>query len=158
MNENTSCGDVNCGFCDRNDVSVITDTTVRIVTYVGEYCVQTMEAPELMDPMIDVLQTFGVTKFPPYVTTVCYLGKELSLGSSVGVVPDSELVRFMERHNSKVLVKDAHDMVVSSVKDGTLDLSKPISMEELAESGTQYFEEALKRLGSDGLSGTAFDF
>lgn len=137
MSEN--CGDVNCSAHNRVDTEHITDVDIRIVTYIGKYAVTTTTAPELQDPMINAARQLGLTNFPRLVTVVCLVGSDTeTLNGSALTVDDDEFMRFVQRHDNVADPKTPHDMVVSEVKAGTLDLSEGITGKSMAEDAKQY--------------------
>lgn len=137
MSEN--CGDVNCSVHNRVDIEHISDVDIRIVTYLGKYVVITTTAPELKDPMIRVAQMLGLANFPRLVTTVCFVGSDTDpLSGSVLTVDDDEFIRFVQRHDSFADPKTPHDMVVSEVKAGTMDLSEGITRKSMTEDAKRY--------------------
>lgn len=137
MDEN--CNDVNCSVHNRVDSEQITDVGIRIVTYIGKYAVTTTTAPELQDPMIRTAQMLGLATFPRLVTVVCLVGSDTeTLNGSVLTVDDDEFMRFVQRHDNVADPKTPHDMVVSEVKAGTIDLSGGITGKSIAEEAKQY--------------------
>lgn len=153
MDENTNstvdCGRDDCGACTRKDVSHITATDVKIVTYVGDYAVTTVVSPELRDPVALMCQQMGLMEVPLFTVIVGYVGKG-SILESKDTVDDDEYMRFVERHSNLDGVKDSHDMVVEQVRNGLLDLSEGIAAGQMEEESKKYFQDALDKLsGSD---------
>lgn len=122
-----------CPIHYRNDAARITDNDVFIVTYVGDYAVTTVVAPELRDPIVAMAFAVGIVSIPALITVVGYVG-EGSIEQSKTDVPDDEYMRFFQRHEVAG-AKDAHDVVVSMVKDDLLDLSTFITNEDLYNDG-----------------------
>lgn len=137
MSEN--CGSSSCSAHNRVDSEHVTETDIRLVTYIGEYAVTTTTAPELADPMISMAQMMGLTTFPRLVTVVCYLGSDTeTLNGSALTVGDDEFMRFVQRHDNVMDPKTPHDMLVEEVRAGTLDLSNCVSGSEMQEEAKQY--------------------
>lgn len=151
----TDCGRDDCGSCTRKDVSHITDTDVKIVTYVGDYVVTTIVSPELQDPIARMLQLTGLLKVPAFTVVVGYVGQG-SIKESQDTVPDDEYMRFVERHSNLEGVQESHDMVVEQVRSGILDLSQPVTAEQMAKESSGYFQDALDAMKSDDPFGDGF--
>lgn len=153
------CNLPGCGNCTRQDICNIDDYHVSIITYVDDYVVTTIVAPELKDRLIQTLQMMGITQIPTFATIVGYVGKG-SIEDSKADVPDDQFIRWMDRHSDVEGVKDAHDMVVDMTRSGVLDLSEPVPMAELEEQSRGYFKDALETLQErrGGIEGLGFDF
>jgi hypothetical protein len=143
-----------CGNCQRKDVCHIDDYRVNIVTYVGEYVVSTIVAPELKDKLVQALQMMGITQIPTFVILVGYVG-EGSIEDSKTTVPDDQFIRWLDRHSNIASLKENHDMVVDMVRNGVLDLTEPVPMEVLEEQSRSYFKDAMEALKGRG-DGTTF--
>lgn len=123
-----------CAIHHRVDEEIIDEEEEygRIITYIGDYVVITCDNPALENPylMIKVLTgTIKEEEIPPtYETCVFYVGKEGAF-SSLRELPEGErpkALRFVEQFDKWAAFRTAHEMVVSGVKGGDIDLSKPV--------------------------------
>lgn len=154
---NNGCDQSECGVCIRRDVAVF-DSRVHIVTYVGEYAVQTMMAPEMESPTVALALILGqgtvLDDFPVYVTVVGFVGDEnASIEDSKLLVAQDEYLRWFQRHNDDQGVISAHEAVVQSVRDGLLDLSTPISMADMQEESRELIKSFREKLRNAARSG-----
>ncbi|WAB09321.1 hypothetical protein SEA_STELLA_81 [Streptomyces phage Stella] len=136
-----------CPVHGRNDVrdAVENNTPARAVTYLGEYAVATLDNPEYQSPMTAINALMGRETPNMFMHLVVKVGPEGCLGDVLDAgglkaatvfretfvsASDSRLDPFIQEleagqsdaFNAKLteIMHDAHDMVVSSVKDGTI--------------------------------------
>ena len=130
-----ACNLPSCYSCNRVDQEELNDSTISLVTYQGEYAVMTTACPEFDSPPAYLAYSLGMcTVENAYITMVVLLGDErATLKQSYQLVSDDEFYRYWVRHNNIDNLKGAHDMVVSSLKDGLIDVSQG--------RGKEFFEE-----------------
>lgn len=104
----------------------------RIITYVGDYVVITEDNPELSEPLVIMRLALGMMKqedIPPlYETCVIHVGEGGTLADlrNADQKTQASAVRFAETHNSWDNFEEAHNVVLSGVQGGEIDLSKSI--------------------------------
>lgn len=132
-NEDCPMGD-ECPVHYRIDEEFIDDESEygRIITYTGEWAVVTTDNPEMENPAILLGILLGKIKqedIPqPYETCVIKVGAEGTLHDLAALEPKEikEHVRFLLLHDSWANFKEAHALIVESVKGDLLDLSQPV--------------------------------
>lgn len=141
------CTEPECPNCTRNDAHILTDERVDIVTYVGQYVVQTVMAPETANPLIALAIAMAgpddkLYDYPIFITTVGFLGDEhASISDSKFLVADDDFMRFYERHNNTEMLSETHRLVAEMVKEDYLDLSSPISHQQFNEESRELARE-----------------
>lgn len=130
-----ACNLPSCYSCNRVDQTEINESTTSLVTYHGEYAVITTAGPELDSQPAAIAFAMGMcTMENVYITNVVYLGDEnATLKQSYQLVEDDDFYRYWVRHDDVDNLKNAHDMVVDSLKDGLIDVS--------VGRGKEFFEE-----------------
>lgn len=122
-----------CSIHYRNDEFVMNDEVEagRLISYVGNYVVVTEDNQELNNPAIAIraLLDPNFVMPPLYETSVTEVG-EGALGDLYERAGNNaklihEMTRFVQTHDTWSKFQDSHDMVISLLKEGMLDLSKP---------------------------------
>lgn len=127
----------------------------RLVTYVGDYVVVTSDNPDLENPMALLMLFVNEAKVAElnakigdreptqqereqlaelkslipalYETCVMHVGADKAIADlrKLDAEGQWESIRFVEQHNEWDNFRSAHEMVVSGVQGGDIDVSKP---------------------------------
>jgi len=105
---------------------------VRFITYLGEYVVVTEDNPELESPTFLIRLILGVVKkedVPPrWETSIFHVG-DGTIGD-IGNLPVGERgnsLRYAKAHDDWDHLKSEHETTVSALKQGLIDVSKPLN-------------------------------
>jgi len=108
------------------------DKYVRFITYLDDYVVITDDNPVFETPAFLLKLVLGMIKkddIPPrWETSIFYVGPDGTIGD-VGNKPREEQVaaiRYAKTHDDWDLLKSEHETTVSALKDGLIDVSKPL--------------------------------
>jgi len=119
------CERSDCANCQRVDLEVLDRNSTKLVTYIGEYVVITVGAPEFDDMRIRMLWKLGAASLPAYITLVGYLGSDkVSIAESIELVEEDDFYRFWIRHDSATAILDEHKGVVAAMNAGLVDLHR----------------------------------
>jgi len=120
-----------CAVHHRIDEAVFDEETEygRMITYVGDYAVVTTTNPELENPALLFKIWSGKllsSDIPPaYETCVIHVGRDaLSGARKLALQGQRDAVRFIQTHSSWEAFRDAHDVVVESIKENMIDVSR----------------------------------
>lgn len=101
----------------------------RMISYVGEYVVVTEDNPLRSDPLTLVRKILGlISKLPAkYETAIFHVGEEGVVGDLSGLDPDGilEATRYIHTFDSWSGFQDEHNLAVTSLREGFIDVSKP---------------------------------
>lgn len=108
---------------------------IRVITYVGDYCVVTDDNHELENPVLILKAALGLIKkedLPPRHETAIYLVgdgtlAELSEGS---LETRRNSIRYLQFHDVYGAAQDFHEVTVSGLTSGLIDVSKPVVHKE----------------------------
>jgi len=130
-----ACNLPSCYSCNRIDSDTLNENSSSLVTYVDEYAVVTTSCPEFDSQPAYMAYSLGYCEVEnAYITMVVYLGdKNATLKQSYQLVEDDDFYRYWVRHNEFDNLEEAHDMVVTSLKDGLIDVSQGRGKEFFAE-------------------------
>jgi hypothetical protein len=137
-----ACNLPSCFSCNRVDQEEIGETTRSLVTYHNEFAVITTQAPELDSEPAYMSWMLGFCELKnQYMTLVVHLGDEkASLKQSSQLVDDDDFYRYWVRHNNFDNLLEAHQMVVSSLKNGLIDVSQGRGVEFFEERDANLYE------------------
>lgn len=117
-----------------NDVYFEPDSQyARIITYLGEYAVVTEDNHELDNPILMIRIMLGKVRkedLPPrWETTIIVVG-EGSLGelSERSIEERRQALRYVETHDEWEGLQDTHNIIVSALESGFIDVSKPLEI------------------------------
>ncbi len=113
----------------RNDEDYV-DSEVkyaRMITYVGEFAVVTDDSAEVANPIVALSLILKGQKAPRYETVVYHVGDGV-LADLILVSPEAvrKATRHLEKHDSWDGLRDHHQLVVTAVREGFIDLSKGV--------------------------------
>lgn len=122
-----------CAIHHRNDEEVLVDEEEfgRIITYTGEFCVITSDNPDLDNPVVLMKLLLGMYKddeLPEkFETCILHVGEgSVSDLRKLDEAGRKKSIRFIQQHSDWSNFKGAHEAVLSSLKDGLIDVSKPV--------------------------------
>lgn len=98
----------------------------RLINYTGEYCVITEDNHELDSPVALLLAVLGGKEFPPlYETTIFHVGSGV-IGDLMGCSNEEfrAAVRYVAKHDEWDGIKDFHEVTISALEQGMIDVSK----------------------------------
>lgn len=103
----------------------------RMITYMGDYVVITEDNPELGSPNVILKAVLGTLKkgdVKPWETAVYHVGKgAIADIESLPVERQRETLRYSYKHDVWDRIRTEHEVVVFMLRDGLIDVSKPIS-------------------------------
>lgn len=128
-----NCEDDQCSAHVRTDTHTLDRDSgfVFMVTYSDDYVVCTIVAPELVDPIMAIARAVHAVVLPAYVTCIWHVGEGVlaSIGGWDGKGKSD--LRFIERHDNFSRAENAHEMVLAGLTSRLIDVSSPVSPEEL---------------------------
>lgn len=103
----------------------------RFITYQGEYVVVTDDNHEYGNPAFILRAALGLLKkedLPPRFETVIIHVGEGALGDITpkGTEAVKASIRYVKKHDSWGGLKDEHALTVTALREGLIDLSKPV--------------------------------
>lgn len=106
----------------------------RLVNYVGEYAIFTEDNPEAGNPALLVKAVLGqITRedLPPrWATMIVHVGDGV-LGDAEGHDAEErrQAFRYHHAHDEWAAIREEHGIVLSCLKAGLIDVSKPFDLE-----------------------------
>lgn len=102
----------------------------RLITYLGEYAVVTEDNPDLNSPALlvkAILGSFALDDAPArWATMVVHVGEGvLGDGNDSSLEERRQAFRYHAPHNDWNSIQNFHEVVVSALKQGMIDVSKP---------------------------------
>lgn len=120
------CENEVCSAHERVDSATLSEGADNLITYVGEYVVQTGMSPELLNENAFVAWNLGLCHTDDYITQVLYVGHErATLSEGLRAMEPDDIFRYWVRHADWDNLQAVHDAIVEGVKDGSVDVSEP---------------------------------